>query len=53
VPGHHDLREAEAALQLALLIGVQIVAHVRRDHDLDAHQALGFRPRYQPSSGGP
>ena len=53
VPGHHRFSQAESAFELTLLIGVQIVTHVGRHDDLDAHQPLGLRPCHQPARGRP
>ena len=53
VPRDDRLGQAEALLEFALLVGVQIVAHVRRNDDLDADQSLGLGPRDQPPGSRP
>ena len=53
MPRDDRFGEAEALLEFALLLGVQIVAHVRRNDDLDADKSLGLGPRDQPSGRRP
>ena len=53
VSGDHRLGEAEALLELAFLVGVQVVLQGRRHDDLDAHQPLGLGPGDQPARRRP
>ena len=53
MPGDHRFGQAEALLEFALLLGVQIVAHVRGDDDLNADESPGLGPRDQPSGCRP
>ena len=49
--GDDDLGEPEAQLEFAFLVGVQVVAQVRRHDDLDANQPLGLGARDQSARG--
>jgi hypothetical protein len=52
VAGHHGFGEAEALLEFAFLVGVQVLTHVRWDDDLDAHQPLALaRATSRPAVG--
>ena len=43
-PGDDRLGQTEALLEFALLVGVQVVAQVRRHHHVDADQPVGLGP---------
>ena len=53
VAGDDGLGQAELQLELALLVGMQVVLQRRRHDDLDAHQPLGLGPGDQPAGRGP
>ena len=51
--GDHRFGQAEALLEFSLLLGMQIVAQVRRDDDVDADEPVGLGPRDKPPGGRP